>query len=135
MVTLQAKTGLLKIAHIKKRVCCSNLERSIPGCCCRGTSQFQSYLQHDGDRVPQELLSRTFAQFGTRGLRNGCVAVFLLGTVTVPMGYFTPAAAENSQKVFEIPASKVRAMTPDQREQAKAYARQHGIRWRIVDGK
>jgi hypothetical protein len=39
--------------------------------------------------------------------------MFLLGAVTVPMGYFTPAAAENSQKVFEIPASKVRAMTPD----------------------
>ena len=94
-----------------------------------------SILQHDGDRVPQELLSRTFAQFGTKGLRYGCVGMFVLGAVTVPMGYFTPAAAENSQKVFEIPASKVRAMTPDQREQAKAYARQHGIRWRIVDGK
>jgi hypothetical protein len=51
------------------------------------------------------------------------------------MNYFTPAAAQNSQKIFEVPASKVRAMTPDQREQAKAYARQHGIRWRIVDGK
>ena len=85
--------------------------------------------------MPQELLPRTFAQFGFAGLRHGCMGMFLLGAVTVSMGYFTPAAAENSQKVFEISASKVRAMTPDQREQAKAYARQHGIRWRIVDGK
>jgi hypothetical protein len=30
----------------------------------------------------------------------------------VSVGYFTPAAAENSQKIFEIPATKVRAMTP-----------------------
>jgi hypothetical protein len=29
----------------------------------------------------------------------------------------------------------VRAMTPEQKEQAKAYARQNGIRWRIVQGK
>jgi hypothetical protein len=49
--------------------------------------------------------------------------------------YFTPAAAQNSQKIFEVPASKVRAMTPSEREQAKADARQHGIRWRIVEGK
>jgi hypothetical protein len=85
--------------------------------------------------VPQELLSRTFGQFGTKGLRYGCMGMFVLGAVTVPMGYFTPTVAQNSQKVFEIPASKVRAMTPAQREQAKAYARQPGIRWRIVDGK
>jgi hypothetical protein len=45
------------------------------------------------------------------------------------------SAPQRSQKVFEVPASKVRAMTPDQREQAKAYARQQGIRWRIVEGK
>jgi hypothetical protein len=44
--------------------------------------------QHDGDRVPQELLSRTFPQFGTRGLRYGCVGMFLLGAVTVPHGLF-----------------------------------------------
>ena len=133
MVTLQAKNNLLKIAHIKKRVICSNLERSIPDVVV--VVLHNSILQHDGDCVPQELLPRTFAQFGFAGLRHGCMGMFLLGAVTVLMGYFTPAAAENSQKVFEIPASKVRAMTPDQREQAKAYARQHGIRWRIVDGK
>jgi hypothetical protein len=72
-----------------------------------------------------------FAQFGTGGLRQrqrGYAAM-------VSVGYFTPAAAENSQKIFEIPATKVRAMTPNEREQAKAYARQHGIRWRIVEGK
>jgi hypothetical protein len=118
---------------LKKGVICSNLERSIPDVVV--VLHNNSILQYDGDRVPQELLSRTFAQFGTTGLRYGCVGVFLPGAVTVPMCYFTPAAAENSQKVFEIPASKVRAMTPDQREQAKAYARQHRIRWRIVDGK
>ena len=94
-----------------------------------------SILQHDGDRVPQELLSSTL-----RAIRDQGIALRLRGHVSSrgsngAMGYFTPAAAENSQKVFEIPASKVRAMTPDQREQAKAYARQHGIRWRIVDGK
>jgi hypothetical protein len=82
--------------------------------------------------MPQVLLSGALAEFGTRGLRYTSMVTFLLGAATVS---FTPAVAENSQKVFEIPASKVRAMTPDQREQAKAYARQHGIRWRIVDGK
>ena len=35
----------------------------------------------------------------------------LLGAATVLMGYFTPAAAEDSQKNFEIAASRVRAMT------------------------
>jgi hypothetical protein len=132
-VTLKARTNLFKIAYIKKRVICSNRERSIPDVVV--VVLHNSFLQHGGDRVPQEPLPRIFAQFGTRGLRYGCAGMFLLGAVTMPMGYFTPEAAENSQKVFEILASKVRAMTPDQREQAKAYARQHGIRWRIVDGK
>src|SRR6478609_3000997 len=101
MVTLQTKTNLFKIAHIKKRVICSNLERSIPDVVV--VILHNSILQHDEDRVPQELLSRTFAQFGTKGLRYGCVGMFVLGAVTVPMGYFTPTAAENSQKGFEIP--------------------------------
>jgi len=74
--------------------------------------------------------------FVTNRLRYINVGVLFVGATTMYMGNLTPAAAaENGQKVFEIPASKVRAMTPDQREQAKAYARQHGIRWRIVDGK
>jgi hypothetical protein len=128
-VTLQAKTNLFKIAHIKKRVICSNLERSIPRRCCF------TVLQKSMDCMPQELLPGTLAQFGTSGPRYASVGMFLVGAATLSMGYFTPAAAENSQKIFEIPASKVRAMTPDQREQAKAYARQHGIRWRIVEGK
>jgi hypothetical protein len=84
--------------------------------------------------MSQELLPGTLA-FGTSGLRYASVGMLLLGAATAYMGNFTPAAAANSQRIFEIPASKVRAMTPDQREQAKAYARQHGIRWRIVDGK
>ena len=83
--------------------------------------------------MSQELLPGTLT-FGTSGLRYAGVGMLLLAAATAFMGNFTPAAAENSQKIFEIPASKVRAMTPDQREQAKAYARQRGIRWRIVEG-
>ena len=83
--------------------------------------------------MPRELLPRTFAKFGTGELRS--MGIVLLGAATVSMVYFTPAVAENSPKIYEIPASKVRAMTPSEREQAKAYARQHGIRWRIVEGK
>ena len=94
-----------------------------------------SILQHDGDRVPQELLPRAVAQFGPGELRYVSVGVLLIGAAMVSASYFTPAAAQNSQKIFEVPASKVRAMTPSEREQAKAYARQHGIRWRIVEGK
>jgi hypothetical protein len=73
MVTLQAKNNLCQIAHIKKRVICSNLERSIPDVVV--VVLHNSILQHDGDRVPQELLPRTFAQFGTRGLRYRCVGM------------------------------------------------------------
>jgi len=46
-----------------------------------------------------------------------------------------PAGAFEKGKMVEVPASTVRAMTPEQKEQAKAYARQNGIRWRIVQGK
>ena len=67
--------------------------------------------------------------------RYASVGMLLIGAAMVSASYFTPAAAQNSQKIFEVPASKVRAMTPSEREQAKAYARQHGIRWRIVEGK
>jgi hypothetical protein len=65
----------------------------------------------------------------------GKVGMFLIGAAAMFLGFCTPATAENNQIIYEIPASRVRAMTPDQRERAKAYARQHGIRWRIVEGK
>jgi hypothetical protein len=130
MVPLQAKTNMFKIAHIKKQMICSSFGTiDIPQCCCFRCYN-NSILQHEGDCMPQALLLDTLAKFRIR--RYARMVMFLLGAATVS---FTPAAAENSQKVFEVPASKVRAMTPDQREQAKAYARQHGIRWRIVEGK
>jgi 1,2-phenylacetyl-CoA epoxidase PaaB subunit len=84
--------------------------------------------------MPKEVLPRAVAQFGTGELRYASVGMLLIGAA-MATSYFTPAAAQNSQKIFEVPASKVRAMTPSEREQAKAYARQHGIRWRIVEGK
>jgi hypothetical protein len=34
-----------------------------------------------------------------------------------------------------LAGATARAMTPAQQEQAKAYARKNGIRWRIVEGK
>ena len=85
--------------------------------------------------MPKEVLPRAVAQFGPGELRHASVGMLLIGAAMVSASYFTPAAAQNSQKIFEVPASKVRAMTPSEREQAKAYARQHGIRWRIVEGK
>lgn len=85
--------------------------------------------------MPKEVLPRAVAQFGPGELRYASVGMLLIGAAMVSASYFTPAAAQNSQKIFEVPASKVRAMTPSEREQAKAYARQHGIRWRIVEGK
>jgi len=51
------------------------------------------------------------------------------------IGYAARAGAIEKGKIVEVPASTVRAMTPAQQEQAKAYARQNGIRWRIVQGK
>jgi hypothetical protein len=92
-------------------------------------------IQFCRDSMPREVLPRALAQFGTGELRYASIGMFFVGASMISTSYFTPAAAENSQKIFEIPASKVRAMTPSEREQAKAYARQHGIRWRIVEGK
>ncbi|MFZ0841106.1 MAG: hypothetical protein WAM77_26885 [Xanthobacteraceae bacterium] len=69
-----------------------------------------------------------------RGLRNASLA--LLSVVTVlGIGYAARAGAIEKGKIVEVPASTARAMTPQQKEQAKAYARQNGIRWRIVQGK
>jgi hypothetical protein len=69
-----------------------------------------------------------------RGLRNASLA--LLSVVTVMgVGYAAPAGTFEKGKIVEVPVSTVRAMTPEQKEQAKAYARQNGIRWRIVQGK
>ena len=95
----------------------------------------QFNFANEGDSMPREVLPRALAQFGTGELRYASIGMFFVGAAMISTSYFTPAAAENSQKIFEIPASKVRAMTPSEREQAKAYARQHGIRWRIVEGK
>jgi hypothetical protein len=85
----------------------------------------QFNFTNEGDSMPREVLPRAPAQFGTGELRYASMGMFFVGAAMVSTSYFTPAAAENSQKIFEIPASKVRAMTPSEREQAKAYARQH----------
>jgi hypothetical protein len=70
-----------------------------------------------------------------RDLRNAWLLA-LLSTVTVMgVGYAAPAGAVEKGKVVEVPASTVRAMTAEQKQQAKAYARQNGIHWRIVQDK
>jgi hypothetical protein len=70
-----------------------------------------------------------------RGLRNASLALLLSAVTVMCIGYAAHAGAIEKGKIVEVPASTVRAMTPRQQEQAKAYARQNGIRWRIVQGK
>ena len=70
-----------------------------------------------------------------RDLRNSSLLALLSAVTVMCIGYAAPAGAFERGKIVEVPASTVRAMTPEQKEQAKAYARQNGIRWRIVQGK
>ena len=70
-----------------------------------------------------------------KGLRNASLALLLSAVTVMCIGYAARAGAIEKGKIVEVPASTVRAMTPQQQEQAKAYARQNGIRWRIVQGK
>jgi hypothetical protein len=78
--------------------------------------------------MPRELLPCTFAKFRTGELRS--VGIVFLGAATVSMGYFTPA-------VVKIAKGSTRSRRPRSGRclLAKGYARQHGIRWRIVEGK
>ena len=49
----------------------------------------------------------------------------------IPQNCLTP----NLRKPCVVPESVVRDLTPEQRAQAIAYARQNGIRWRIAKGR
>ena len=62
-----------------------------------------------------------------RDLRNASLLVLLSAVTVTCIGYAAPAGAFEKGKIVEVPASTVRAMTPAQQEQAKAYARQNGI--------
>jgi hypothetical protein len=68
-------------------------------------------------------------------LRNASPLALLSAATVMCIGYAAPAGAVEKGKVVEVPASTARAMTPDQKQQAMAYARRNGIRWRIVEGK
>jgi hypothetical protein len=68
-------------------------------------------------------------------LRNASLLALLFAVTVMCIGYAAPAGAIEKGKVVEVPASTARAMTPEQKEQAIAYARRNGIRWRIVEGK
>jgi hypothetical protein len=70
-----------------------------------------------------------------RHLQNARLSALLFAVTVICVGYAAPAGATEKGKVVEVPASTVRAMTPEQKQQAKAYARQNGIRWRIVQDK
>jgi hypothetical protein len=70
-----------------------------------------------------------------RDLRNAWQLALLSAVTAMCVGYAPPAGAAEKDKVVEVPASTARAMTPEQKQQAKAYARQNGIRWRIVQDK
>jgi hypothetical protein len=70
-----------------------------------------------------------------RGLRNASLALLFSAVTVMCIGYAARAGAIEKGKIVEVPASTVRAMTPEQKQQAMAYARRNGIRWRIVEGK
>jgi hypothetical protein len=70
----------------------------------------------------------------------GAIRIVTLGALFCALiptgtGYVGPAGASEKSKVVEVPASTARGMTSEQKQQAKAYARQNGIRWRIVKDK
>jgi hypothetical protein len=68
-------------------------------------------------------------------LRNASPLALLSAATVMCIGYAAPAGAVEKSKIVEVPASTVRAMTPEQKQQAMAYARRNGIRWRIVQDK
>jgi len=68
-------------------------------------------------------------------LRNASPLALLFAATVMCIGYAAPAGAIEKGKIVEVPASTARAMTPEQKQQAMAYARRSGIRWRIVEGK
>jgi hypothetical protein len=67
-------------------------------------------------------------------LRNASPLALLSAATVMCIGYGAPAAIEKG-KIVEVPASTARAMAPEQKRRAMAYARQNGSRWRIVEGK
>ena len=81
------------------------------------------------------LMQDTTLTVQVRNWRNASLLVLLSAVTVMCIGYAARAGAIEKGKIVEVPASTVRAMTPAQQEQAKAYARQNGIRWRIVQGK
>jgi hypothetical protein len=68
-------------------------------------------------------------------LRNVSPLALLSTATLMCIGYAVPVGAFEKGKVVEVPASTARAMRPEQKQQAIAYARRNGIRWRIVEGK
>jgi hypothetical protein len=68
-------------------------------------------------------------------LRNASVLAPLSAVTAICVGYAAPAGAVEKDKIVQVPASTARAMSPEQKQRAMAYARQNGIRWRIVEGK
>jgi len=78
MVTLQAKTNLFKIAHIK--ICLNFGTIHIPQWCCF-SCYTNSILQHD--EIVCHKCSSLRSWFGTRGLRYTSMVVFRLGAATL----------------------------------------------------
>ena len=81
------------------------------------------------------LMLNTTRTAQVRDLRNPSPIALLSAVTVICVGYAAPAGAVEKGKVVQVPASTVRAMTPEQKQQAMAYARQNGIRWRIVQDK
>jgi hypothetical protein len=70
-----------------------------------------------------------------KDLRNASLLALLSAVTVICVGYAAPAGAVEKGKIVQVPASTVRAMAPEQKQQAMAYAHQNGIRWRIVQDK
>jgi hypothetical protein len=70
-----------------------------------------------------------------RDLVKASLFALLSAVMVICVGYAAPAGAMEKSKIVEVPASTARAMTPEQKQQAIAYARRNGIRWRIVQDK
>jgi hypothetical protein len=68
-------------------------------------------------------------------LRNASPLALLSAATVMCIGCAAPVGAFEKGKVVEVPASTARAMTAGQKQQAMAYARRNGIRWRVVEGK
>jgi hypothetical protein len=68
-------------------------------------------------------------------LRNASLLTLLSAVTVICVGDAASAGTVEKSKIVEVPASTARAMKPEQKQQAIAYARRNGIRWRIVEGK